>query len=131
MEPLFGLTRRLLPRLLRIHFLQQWYVLSDPAVEEALYDSAALRRFVGIDLAAKAPDETAVCEFRHLLEQHRLADRLFAAVGTHLKQHGFKLSQGTIVDATIIAAAPLTKNKAKALDKGMHQTKKRNQCTSA
>jgi len=117
-----------LERMLRIHFLQQWYALSDPAVEEALYDSAAMRRFVGIDLGREgAPDETTVCKFRHLLEQHRLADQLFAAVGEHLKQHGFKLSQGTIVDATIIAAAPSTKNKAKTRDKAMHQTKKGNQ----
>lgn len=117
-----------LERMLRIHFLQQWYALSDPAVEEALYDSAAMRRFVGIDLGREsAPDETTVCKFRHLLERHGLADQLFATVGTHLKRHGFKLSQGTIVDATIIAAAPSTKNKAKARDPEMHQTKKGNQ----
>ena len=114
-----------LERMLRIHFLQQWYALSDPAVEEALYDSAAMRRFVGIDLGEEgAPDETTVCKFRHLLEKHRLADKLFAAVSEHLKQHNMKLSQGTIVDATIIAAAPSTKNKAKARDPQMHQTKK-------
>ena len=117
-----------LERMLRIHFLQQWYALSDPAVEEALYDSAAMRRFVGIDLGREsAPDETTVCKFRHLLERHGLADQLFATVGTHLTRHGFKLSQGTIVDATIIAAAPSTKNKAKARDPEMHQTKKGNQ----
>ena len=117
-----------LERMLRIHFLQQWYALSDPAVEEALYDSAAMRRFVGIDLGREsAPDETTVCKFRHLLERHGLADELFATVGKHLKRHGFKLSQGTIVDATIIAAAPSTKNKVKARDPEMHQTKKGNQ----
>ena len=117
-----------LERMLRIHFLQQWYALSDPAVEEALYDSAAMRRFVGIDLGREsAPDETTVCKFRHLLERHGLADQLFATVGKHLKRHGFKLSQGTIVDATIIAAAPSTKNKVKARDPEMHQTKKGNQ----
>ena len=117
-----------LERMLRIHFLQQWYALSDPAVEEALYDSVAMRRFVGIDLGREAaPDETTVCKFRHLLERHGLADRLFAAVGVHLKEHGFRLSQGTIVDATIIAAAPSTKNKTKTRDKDMHQTKKGNQ----
>lgn len=117
-----------LERMLRIHFLQQWYALSDPAVEEALYDSAAMRRFVGIDLGREsAPDETTVCKFRHLLERHGLADQLFAAVSKHLKRHGFKLSQGTIVDATIIAAAPSTKNKVKARDPEMHQTKKGNQ----
>ena len=119
-----------LERMLRIHFLQQWYALSDPAVEDALYDSVAIRRFVGINPGQEgAPDETAVCKFRHLLEKHDLADQLFAAVSEHLKQHGMKLSQGTIVDATIIAAAPSTKNKAKAKarDPEMHQTKKGNQ----
>ena len=117
-----------LERMLRIHFLQQWYALSDPGVEEALYDSAAMRRFVGIDLGQEgAPDETTVCKFRHLLEKHGLADPLFAAVRAHLKQHGMKLSQGTIVDATIIAAPPSTKNKDKARDPQMHQTKKGNQ----
>ena len=117
-----------LERMLRIHFLQQWYALSDPGVEEALYDSAAMRRFVGIDLGQEgAPDETTVCKFRHLLEKHGLADRLFAAVSEHLKRHGLKLSQGTLVDATIIAAAPSTKNRDKARDPAMHQTKKGNQ----
>lgn len=114
-----------LERMLRIHFLQQWYALSDPAIEEALYDSAAMRRFVGIDLGQEgAPDETTVCKFRHLLEKHGLADRLFAVVSEHLKRHGMKLSQGTIVDATIIAAPPSTKNKGKTRDAEMHQTKK-------
>jgi len=97
-------------------------------VVEALYDSAAMRRFVGIDLGQKgAPDETTVCKFRHLLEKHGLADPLFAAVSEHLKRHGLKLSQGTIVDATIIAAASSTKNKGKTRDAEMHQTKKGNQ----
>lgn len=115
-------------RMLRIHFLQQWYALSDPGVEEALYDSQAMRRFVGIDLGSEgAPDETTVCKFRHLLEKHGLAKKLFEAVGQHLEQHGMTLSKGTIVDATIIAAAPSTKNKDKARDPEMHQTKKGNQ----
>jgi IS5 family transposase len=117
-----------LERMLRIHFLQQWYALSDPAVEEALYDSAAMRRFVGIDLGREsAPDETTVCKFRHLLERNGLANKLFAAVKDHLNQHGMKLSQGTIVDATIIAAPSSTKNRDKARDPDMRQTKKGNQ----
>lgn len=117
-----------LERMLRIHFLQQWYALSDPAVEEALYDVPALRRFVGIDLGREAaPDETTVCKFRHLLEKHGLAEQLFAAVGAHLSEHGLRLSAGTMVDATIIAAAPSTKNKARSRDAHMHQTKKGNQ----
>lgn len=116
-----------LERMLRIHFLQQWYALSDPAMEEALYDSQAMRRFVGIDLGQEgAPDETTICKFRHLLERHDLAGRLFDAVNGHLKRHGMKLSTGTIVDATIIAAPSSTKNKDKARDPAMRQTKKGN-----
>ncbi len=117
-----------LERMLRIHFLQQWYALSDPAVEEALYDSASMRRFVGIDLGREpAPDETTVCKFRHLLEKHGLAKTLFEAVNRHLHHQGLKLSQGTIVDATILGAPSSTKNRDKARDPEMHQTKKGNQ----
>ncbi len=117
-----------LERMLRIHFLQQWYALSDPGVEEALYDSEAMRRFVGIDLGREAvPDESTVLQFRHLLEQHGLAEQILAEVNGYLVKHGMKLSRGTIVDATIIAAAASTKNKAKARDPEMHQTKKGNQ----
>ena len=112
-------------RMLRIHFLQQWYALSDPAVEEALYDSASMRRFVGIDLGREpAPDETTVCKFRHLLEKHELAKELFKAVNRHLHDKGLTLSQGTIVDATILGAPASTKNRDKARDPEMHQTKK-------
>jgi IS5 family transposase len=114
--------------MLRIHFLQQWYDLPDPGVEEALYDSEAMRRFVGIDLGREgAPDETMGCKFRHLLERNKLADKLFAQVNLYLKALGMKLSRGTIVDATIIAASPSTKNKTKQRDPEMHQTKKGNQ----
>jgi IS5 family transposase len=117
-----------LERMLRIHFLQQWYALSDPAVEEALYDSAAMRRFVGIDLGREpAPDETTVCKFRHLLEKHGLAAQLFKAVNQHLHDQGLKLSQGTIVDATILGAPSSTKNRVKARDPEMHQARKGNQ----
>src|SRR5579863_2454675 len=115
-------------RMLRIHFLQQWFNLSDPAVEEALYDSLAMRRFVGIDLGREpVPDETTVCRFRHLLEAHRLGRPLFDAVQRHLAANGLKLATGTIVDATIIAAPSSTKNAQKARDPEMHQTKKGNQ----
>ena len=117
-----------LERMLRTHFLQHWYDLSDPAVEEALYDSNAMRRFVGIDLGRESvPDETTVCKFRHLLEEHGLGKRIFEEVGRYLQQQGFKLSRGTIVDATIISAPSSTKNKDKARDPEMHQTKKGNQ----
>lgn len=117
-----------LERMLRIHFLQHWFNLSDPAVEEALYDSRAMRRFVGIDLGREpVPDETTVCNFRHLLEAHNLGDRLFALIGDYLQENGLQVSTGTIVDATIIDAPSSTKNKDKARDPEMHQTKKGNQ----
>jgi transposase, IS5 family len=95
-----------LQRMLRIHFLQHWFNLSDPAVEESLYESVSMREFVGLDLGHEpVPDETTVCKFRHLLEQHGLGRQIFRRVGEHLQSRGFKLSSGTIVDATLIAAA--------------------------
>ncbi len=114
-----------LERMLRIYFLQQWFNLSDPAVEEALYDSAAMRRFSGIDLGREpAPDETTVCKLRHLLERHDLGRQIFEQVHEHLEAHGLKLSTGTIVDAAIISAPSSTKDAAKARDPEMHQTRK-------
>lgn len=114
-----------LERMLRIYFLQQWFNLSDPAVEEALYDSASMRQFVGIDLGREpAPDETTVCKFRHLLEKHRLGKAIFVEVNAHLKSQGMKLSAGTIVDASIISAPSSTKNREQQRDPEMHQTKK-------
>ncbi len=89
-----------LERMLRIHFLQHWFNLSDPAVEEALYDSRAMRRFVGIDLGREpAPDESTVCKFRHRLEAHNLGDRLFALINDYLQENGLAVNTGTIVDA--------------------------------
>jgi IS5 family transposase len=115
-------------RMLRIHFLQHWFNLSDPAVEEALYDSRAMRRFVGIDLGREAaPDETTICKFRHLLEAHDLGARLFVLIGEYLDENGLKVNRGTIVDATIINAPSSTKNKDKQRDPEMHQTRKGNQ----
>ena len=117
-----------LERMLRIHFLQHWFNLSDPAVEEAMYDSRAIRRFVGIDLGREpAPDETTVCKFRHLLEAHNLGDQLFKLIADYLQENGLKISTGTIVDATIIDAPSSTKNKEGKRDPEMHQTKKGNQ----
>jgi IS5 family transposase len=117
-----------LERMLRIHFLQHWFNLSDPAVEEALYDSRAMRRFVGIDLGREpAPDETTVCKFRHLLEAHNLGDQLFALIAEYLEENGLKVSTGTIVDATIIDAPSSTKNKDGKRDPEMHQVRKGNQ----
>ena len=117
-----------LERMLRIHFLQQWYGLADGAMEDALYDSQALRGFAGIDLTvAGVPDATTVLNFRHWLEQHELTQALFAEVSAMLEERGLLMRQGTIVDATIIAAPPSTKNKSKSRDPEMHQTKKGNQ----
>ena len=117
-----------LERMLRIHFLQQWYGLADGAMEDALYDSQALRGFAGIDLTvAGVPEETTILNFRHWLEQHELSQALFAEVSAMLEERGLLMRQGTIVDATIIAAPPSTKNKSKARDPEMHQTKKGNQ----
>ena len=115
-------------RMLRIYFLQVWFNLSDPAAEDALYDSAAMRAFVGVDLGREpAPDETTICKFRHLIESQVLGERLFAVVNKHLCARGIKIGTGTIMDATIIAAPSSTKNEDGKRDPEMHQTKKGNQ----
>jgi transposase, IS5 family len=112
-------------RMLRIYFLQQWFNLSDPAVEEALYDSAVMRSFVGIDLGREpVPDETTVCKFRHLLEEHQLGGQMLQAVNLHLQSQGVRITTGTIVDATIIHAPSSTKNREQKRDPEMHQTRK-------
>jgi len=117
-----------LERMLRIYLLQQWFNLSDPGAEEALYDSNSMRRFVGIDLGREpVPDETTICNFRHMLERHDLGRRLFEAVHEHLDERGIKVATGTIVDATIISAPSSTKNADHARDPDMHQTRKGNQ----
>src|SRR5215210_8776729 len=115
-------------RMLRIYFLQQWYGLADEALEDALYDSQGLRGFAGIDLSVVAvPDATTVLNFRHWLEQHDLTRALFDEIGAMLEERGLLMRQGTIVDATIIAAPPSTRSEEKARDPEMHQTKKGNQ----
>ena len=115
-------------RMLRIHFMQHWFNLSDPAIEDALYDSAGLRRFAGIDLGnERAPDETTICKFRHLMERKGLGERLFGLVNAYLVENGLTVSRGTIVDASIIVAPSSTKNQAKARDPAMRSTKKGNQ----
>lgn len=115
-------------RMLRIHFLQHWFNLSDPAAEEALYDSHAMRTFAGIDLGQEpVPDETTICKFRHRMERHNLGDQLFHLVNQYLEENGMQVSRGTIVDATIINAPSSTKNKKKQRDPEMHQTRKGNQ----
>ena len=114
-----------LERMLRIHFLQQWYALADPAMEEALYDSQAMQVLAGIDLAVETvPDETTILNFRHWLERYDLSRSLFEEVSAMLEERGLLMRQGTIVDATIIAAPSSTKNKEKSRDPEMHQTKK-------
>jgi len=123
-----GRPPRGLELMLSIYFLQQWFNLSDPAAEDALYDSAAMRRFVGLDLGqCAAPDETTICRFRHLLEKNALGEAIFQYVLEHLDSHGIKVGKGTIVDASIISASPSTKNKDNRRDPDMHQTKKGNQ----
>lgn len=114
-----------LERMLRIYFLQLWFNLSDPAVEEALYDSVAMRGFVGLDLGVEgAPDETTICKFRHRLERHKLGKTLLKAVNEYLRTNGIRITNGTIVDATIINAPSSTKNKGGKRDPEMHQTAK-------
>jgi IS5 family transposase len=111
--------------LLRIYFLQQWFNLSDPGVEEALYESSVLRRFSGVDLGrAAVPDETTICRFRHLLEKHELGGAMLDRVNEHLASKGIKIATGTIVDATIIHAPSSTKNEQKERDPAMRQTRK-------
>ena len=115
-------------RMLRIHLLQHWFNLSDPAAEEALYDSQALRDFVGIDLGREpAPDETTICKFRHLMERHNLGDELFRLINVYLEENGLKVSRGTIVDASIMSAPGSTKNRKKERDPEMGATRKGNQ----
>jgi IS5 family transposase len=111
--------------MLRVYFLQQWFNLSDPAAEEALYDSPVLRRFAGVDLGrAPAPDETTICKFRHLLEAHDLGGAILDEVNRWLASQGIRIATGTIVDATIIHAPSSTKNAQGRRDPEMHQTRK-------
>ena len=114
--------------MLRIYCLQQWYNLSDPGAEEALYDIQSMRGFVGLELGRDdIPDETTILNFRHLLERHDLTKAIFAAIAEHLAAQGELLRGGTIMDATLIAASPSTKNKKRKRDPEMTSSKKRNQ----
>ncbi len=117
-----------LARMLRIYFMQQWYGLSDPAMEDALYDIESLRRFADIDIETdEIPDETTILHFRHLLEKHELTKQIFEKTKQYLSDKGLLLREGTIVDATIINAPSSTKNRDNTRDKEMKQTKKGNQ----
>jgi len=117
-----------LETMLRVHLMQQWYDLSDPAMEDALIEVPIMRRFAGIDLISeRIPDETTILAFRHLLEKHNLGEQIFETVKAHLKANGMAMKQGTIIDATLIAAPSSTKNEKGERDPEMHQTKKGNQ----
>lgn len=115
-------------KMLRMYLLQIWFNLSDPGTEDAIYDSYAMRKFTGIDFMTETvPDETTLCKFRHLLEEHGLNKLFFDAINRVMVQTGHMMKGGTIVDATIISAPSSTKNAAKARDPEMHQTKKGNE----
>lgn len=114
-----------LERMFRVYCLQQWYNLSDPGAEEALYDSITMRRFAGVTTDKDViPDETSILNFRRLLEKHQLTERLLSEINAHLSERGLLIGKGTIVDATIIDAPSSTKNAKKKRDPQMHQTRK-------
>ncbi|EPE0377957.1 IS5-like element IS5 family transposase, partial [Escherichia coli] len=113
--------------MLRIHCMQHWYNLSDGAMEDALYEIASMRLFARLSLDSALPDRTTIMNFRHLLEQHQLARQLFKTINRWLAEAGVMMTQGTLVDATIIEAPSSTKNKEQQRDPEMHQTKKGNQ----
>jgi len=113
-----------LERMLRIYFLKQWFNFSDPRVEEAFYESISMRNFVGIDLWREpVPDETTVCKFRHLIERHQLGRQFFEQVHRHMEAQGLRVTNGTIVDATIINSPSSTKNATNSRNPDMHQAK--------
>lgn len=124
--PVAGRGRRPYPleAMLRIHLMQNWFALSDPSMEEALYEIASLRQFAGLKLNEAIPDETTILNFRHLLEEYDLAEDILKQVNAHLARKGLLLKRGSIVDATIIAAPSSTKNAEGQRDPEMHQTKK-------
>jgi transposase, IS5 family len=112
--------------MLRIHFMQQWFTLSDPAMEEALHDVPMFREFAGLGWDSRLPDESTILRFRHLLERHKLAEQMLGTVNALLIERGLLLKAGTVVDATLIAAPSSTKNASGTRDPEMHQTKKGN-----
>ena len=116
-----------LETMLRIHFMQQWFTLSDPGMEEAFFDTPLFREFAQLDAFDRLPDESTILRFRHRLEKHKLAEQILTTVNEILTQRGLLLKAGTVVDATLIAAPTSTKNKGKARDPEMHSSKKGNQ----
>ena len=122
-----GRKRKHLTLMLKIYFMQHWYNLSDPEMEDAIYDRSSFQKFLGIDMMAEtAPDETTILNFRHLLEKHNLPERMFTKVARILEKEGLILHKGTIVDATIINAPSSTKNQSGKRDEEMSSTKKGN-----
>ena len=113
--------------MLRVHCVQLFYNLSDPGMEDLLYEAESVRRFVGLRLSEALPDESTILHFRHILEKHELGEGLFEEIKGYLESRGLRLREGTIVDATIIEAPSSTKNRAGARDPEMRQTKKGNQ----
>ena len=113
--------------MLRIHFLQQWFSLSDPAMEEAFFDTPLYSEFAQLEALSRLPDESTILRFRHRLEKHKLAEQILTVVNDLLSQRGLLLKTGTVVDATLIPAPTSTKNKDKARDPDMHSSKKGNQ----
>ena len=131
-EPLYPIAGRgrhpyALETMLRVHLMQNWFGLSDPAMEEALYEITPMRTFAGLTLTKAIPDDTTILNFRHLLEEYELAPEILSRVNAYLSRKGLLLKRGSIVDATIIAAPSSTKNAAGERDPEMHQTKKGNQ----
>jgi IS5 family transposase len=123
-----GRDKKELKLMLKIHFLQQWYNLSDPSAEESIYDRISFQKFLGIDLLGQeVPDETTILNFRHFLEEHKLAEKLFELTGRILEEKGYILRKGTIVDATIISAPSSTKNENGKRDEEMRSTQKHGQ----
>ena len=116
-----------LETMLRVHFMQQWFSLSDPAMEEAFFDTPVVREFAQLDEFSRLPDESTILRFRHRLEKHKLAEQILRTVNALLAERGLLLRAGTVVDATLIAAPTSTKNKGKARDPQMHSSKKGNQ----
>lgn len=120
-----------LESMLRLHFLQQWFGLSDLGLEEALFDVPLYREFAGLSSAARLPDRVSILRFRHLLEEHGLAAKMLAAVNATLAARGLLLKEGSAIDTTLIAAPSSTKNQSGTRDPEMHQTKKARSTTSA
>ena len=116
-----------LETMLRVHFMQQWFTLSDPAMEEAFFDTPLYREFARLEEFARLPDESTILRFRHRLEKHKLAPQILATVNELLTQKGLLLKTGTVVDATLIPAPSSTKNKTQSRDPEMHSSKKGNQ----